>query len=213
MANEITFAGRKFQWWHILTVLGVGAIFFWPRRAFAAAIPSTTLVGITDRQQWANALYTALTNVFPDLTPRTKALIIAHAALETAYPPYRRDSAANCNNIFNITTGSQWLKDNKPFCVGGDTTYSELTPDGKPKAITQKWRSYPSLEAALLDYWEFLGSRASLKAARDALVRADAPEFARLLREARYYDAPLDQYIAGLKGGVNTAKKYLPFIS
>lgn len=212
MADEITIAGRKFQWWHILTVLSVGALVFWPRRASASQMPSTTLVGITSRQQWANALYTAVSNVLPQLSPQAKALVLAHAALETAYPPYRKDSAANCNNIFNITTGSKWLKDNKPFCVGGDVTFTELTPEGKPKPITQKWRSYPSLEAALQDYWQFLGGRATYKAARDALERGDAAEFARLLREGHYYDAPLANYIGGLKANVAAVKKYLPFI-
>jgi len=213
MGNEITFAGRKFKLWQVLSAIGIGAIIFWPRRAGAAAMPSTSLVGVTDRQAWANALYTATTNALPFLSPRSKALILAHAALETGYGPYRKDSAARCNNIFNVTTGSQWLKDGKPFCTGGDVTYSQLTAEGKPTPITQKWRSYPSVEAALLDYWAFLGSTSGYRAAREALERADAAEFARLLREAHYYDAPLAQYVAGLQGGINTAKKYLPGIA
>lgn len=213
MANEITIAGRRFPVWQVLSVLGIGALILWPRRAGASAMPSSTLVGVTDRGRWVTTLYNAITNVLPDLSPQSKALVVAHAALETGYPPYRKDSAANCNNIFNITTGGKWLADGKPFCLGGDVTYSELGPDGKPKPITQKWRSYPSLEIGLLDYWQFLGSRSNLKAARDALVQADAAEFARLLRLASYYDAPLDHYIAGLRGGINTAKKYLPFLA
>jgi flagellum-specific peptidoglycan hydrolase FlgJ len=211
MASEITLAGRKFQAWHLAALAGV-VVLLWPRKARASAMPATTLDGVTDRAEWTQRLFTAVTNILPELSTNSKLLVIAHAALETGYPPYRRDSAAKCNNIFNITTGSKWLKDGKPFCIGGDTTYSQLGPDGKPLPITQKWRSYSSIEVALTDYWGFLGSRANLRAARDALIAGNPDDFARLLRAASYYDAPEDLYARGLRGGMAGARKYLPFV-
>lgn len=170
--------------------------------------------GVATRAEWAERLYFAILNAkLPPLSDASKRMILAHAALETGYPPYRKDSAANCNNIFNITTGTQWLKDGKPFCTGGDVTYSNPLPDGRPRPITQKWRAYLNLEEALENYWYFLGSRPSLLRAREALLAGDPAAFAARLREAGYYDAPLDRYVAGVSSGMRYVQKLLPILT
>lgn len=213
MTREITLAGRRFKLWHLLAAGGVLALFIFRKPVTAAAgSVVSTLKNVRDRAAWVRGLYSTLTQVFPSLSPQAKALVIAHAILEVGFPPYTSGSAANCNNLFNITAGKAWLDAGKPYCVGGDVTYTELLPDGRPKPITQQWRSYNTLAEGLLDYWSFLGSRSNLRVARDALVGGDPIRFATLLREARYYDAPLDVYIKGLQGGINTARKHLPFL-
>lgn len=213
MEREITLAGRKFKLWHLLAAGGVFALFVFRKPvASAAGAVVTTLKDTRDRATWVGGFYSTLSSVFPNLSVQSKLLIIAHAILEVGFPPYRSGSAANCNNLFNITTGKAWLDAGKPYCTGGDVTYTDPLPDGRPRPITQKWRSYPTLAEGLIDYWNFLGSRSNLRVARDALIAGDAVQFASLLREARYYDAPLDHYIKGLQGGMNTAKKYLPFV-
>lgn len=212
MNREITLAGRRFKLWHLLAAGGVFALFALRKPAArAAGTVVASLKDARDRATWVRGFYSTLSEVFPTLSVQSKLIIIAHAILEVGFPPYKSGSAALCNNVFNITTGSKWLKDGKPYCTGGDVTYTDPLPDGRPRPITQKWRSYPTLAEGLIDYWNFLGSRANLRVARDALIAGDPVQFASLLREARYYDAPLDKYVAGLKGGINTAKKYLPF--
>lgn len=212
MEREITLAGRKFKLWHLLAAGGVFALFVFRKPvASAAGAVVTTLKDVRDRATWVRGFYSTLSSVFPNLSVQSKLLIIAHAILEVGFPPYKSGSAALCNNVFNITTGSRWLAAGKPYCTGGDVTYSDPLPDGRPRPITQKWRSYPTLAEGLIDYWNFLGSRPGLKSARDALEAGDIVEFATRLRADRYYDAPLDKYVAGLRGGMNTAKKYLPF--
>jgi flagellum-specific peptidoglycan hydrolase FlgJ len=213
MAREITLAGRRFNVW-VLLGLGLGAIFILrkPATQAAGAIVST-IKDAKDRATWVASLYNAISQTLPALGVQSKLIIIAHAILEVGFPPYKAGSAANCNNLFNITTGAAWVNAGKPYCTGGDVTYSNPLPDGSPRPITQKWRSYPTLGEGLLDYWNFLGSRAGLLAARNALEAGDPVQFASLLRDAHYYDAPLATYVAGLKGGINTAKKYLPFLA
>lgn len=212
--NEITLGGFRIKSWQ----LGLGAAalawFVFGKKAEAAGVVGITMKGVQTREDWAERLYLAIVNAnLPDLSDASKRMILAHAALETGYPPYRSGSAANCNNLFNITTGTQWLKDGKPFCTGGDVTYSNPLPDGSPRPITQKWRAYMNLEEALEDYWKFLGSRASLLRARDALVAGDPAAFAARLREAGYYDAPLSGYIAGVTSGMRYVQKLLPILT
>jgi hypothetical protein len=208
MAAEFTLLGRKFRVWELAAV-GAVAYLLWPKKAAANVMPTTTLVGVTDRKEWARRLFDAIGRVLPHLSPSARAMIVGHAALETGYPPYRQDSAANCNNIFNITTGSGWDKAGKAYCEGGDVTYSNPLPDGSPRPITQRWRSYPSLEDAVSDYWQMLGRKATYKAARDALEQNDYVTFATKLREGGYYDAPLAGYVSGIRGTTSYAKKLL----
>lgn len=214
MNGEITLGRLRVKGWQLgLGAAAVAWLVFSKRAEASYGVVGTQIANATSRQDWAERLYFAMLNALPPLSDASKRIVIAHAALETGYPPYRKDSAARCNNIFNITTGSKWLTDGKPYCLGGDTTYADPLPDGSPRPITQKWRSYMNLEEALTDYWNFLGSRASLRAARDALIAGDPVAFSTRLREARYYDAPLDHYIAGITGAMRTAKTLLPTLA
>lgn len=198
MTPGLTLYGRRIPWWQ-LALAGAGLyLLFRGGKAIA-----TTLVGIRDRAKWSLGLYDAVGRVLPQLGPTSKAIIVAHGAFESGYGV---GAGAKCNNIWNITTGKAWMDAGKPWCPGPDTEY---LPDGTVVNIQQKWRSYPSTEAAVKDYWDFLGSRASLRAARDDLEAGDLSGFVYKLYSAKYFTLPADQYLSRMTGVLNKVQGYL----
>lgn len=190
--------GRRIPWWQL--ALGGAGLYLLFR---TSKVVVSTLVGIKDRAKWSQGLYAAVGRVLPSLSATSKAIIVAHGAFESGYG---KGAGAKCNNIWNITTGKAWMDAGKPWCPGPDTEYR---PDGTVVSITQQWRSYPSTEAAVQDYWNFLGSRASLRAARDELEAGNLSGFIYKLYDAKYFTLPAADYLSRMQGVLGTVKNYL----
>lgn len=139
---------------------------------------------------WLLTLDEAVKKGLPHLKESARHLLLAHAAFESGWgtaKAYRHGF-----NFGNITAGPVW-KGAKWTDVGGDV-------DGKGNPITQVWRAYPSNEAAVQDYWDFLGVQNGkrYKPARDRLEAGDAVNFALLLSKFRYYELPAHLYVQRL---------------
>lgn len=141
--------------------------------------------------EWLQDMRAAVAEELPQLGAAARALVVAHAAYESGFG--RGRAAVRGFNVFNITAGSAWTGASW-VDVGGDT-------DGEGNRITQTWRAYPSLRAAVADYWSFLGptqNRGRYLSARSALQAGDLEGFARALSAAGYFTLQVDRYIAGL---------------
>ena len=134
---------------------------------------------------------------------RSRWLVCAHAAYESGWGT--SFAFRHALNPFNITAGPYW-HGGTVVQANGDTEY---TPDGKYVGrITQTWRMYPTVDAALEDYWSLLGWPRYLPA-RDALERGDVEIFAHFLGPTAgkdwrgnplggFYTLPEKAYAAGL---------------
>jgi hypothetical protein len=129
----------------------------------------------------------------PDLSPEARAraarIVAAQAALESGYGATK--AFREGFNFGNVSAGSSWKG---PTIAGGDLEYDAA---GKAKKITQAWRKYPSLAAAVSDFFTLL-SWSRYQRARDALLRGDADAYAAELRRGGYFTAPLAEYQAGV---------------
>lgn len=115
---------------------------------------STTLFGVVSRQ-------------LPNLSVAGRVLMVAQAAHESGWGQLGQ-SRTQSNNLWNITAGSSWTG---PVVAGTDTD--------KGQPIAQRWRVYSSLEAAVTDYWQFLGTlypaaRAELEGDANPVAFAEA---------------------------------------
>jgi flagellum-specific peptidoglycan hydrolase FlgJ len=136
---------------------------------------------------WLLTLRDAVAKELPQLKDSARALLLAHAALESGWG--RAKAWRHGYNFGNITAGKAW-KGAKWTDVDGDT-------DAKGNPITQVWRAYSSLESAVADYWNFLGpdqNRGRYVKARACLEDADAINFARELHKAGYYELAEVEY-------------------
>lgn len=153
------------------------------------------------------------------LAQEGRALLTAHACLESGYGTAK--AWKHGFNFGNITAGSTWhglvFRD-----VGGDTAYDK---DGKFLGkITQDWRVYPSVQAALADYWQLLGWRRYVRA-RLALALGDLAGFCHFLGPSAgkavdprtrqsydlggYYTLPEPEYARRLAGVLALVKSSL----
>lgn len=119
--------------------------------------------------------------------PARSALLVllAQWSLETA-----NGSASNNWNLAGIK-----------YAPGCGSDYAQyLTREvvaGKPITVMQRFRAYDSLEDGAADYLRLLRTR--FGAAWAFAVAGDVQAFAHALKLARYYTAPEDQYVAGLR--------------
>jgi hypothetical protein len=184
-----------------------------------------SLLGVKDKALWAARLFAVIGTELPQLSIRAKVLIVAHAAFESGWG---QDGAAKrgTNNIFNITAGGEWLKAKKPVLVvaNADLSYDakECARVGRPMSaqpngklackIDQTWRKYPTVNAAIQDYWDFLGPNQNggrYLPARNALVAGDVTGFAQAAKAAGYFTLPVDEYSAQLAGMLASVAKRL----
>ena len=164
----------------------------------AAALMLTSLGAGKDKAKFATSLFELLTRQFPTLSVKARVLIIAHAAYESGWG-LLSNARAQSNNIFNITAGPAW---SGLTAQGTDT-------DGAGKSIAQRWRVYPSLDAAVKDYWLFLGGSRYLSARTELVNQADPTQFATLLRAGGYFTAPLSSYASTLTNLRNEVARIL----
>jgi hypothetical protein len=173
---------------------------------------------ITDKVKWAKSVYGIVTRELPNLPPISRAVVVAQGVLETGWGKSRAFQQGN--NLFNVTAGSSWTGD-KWVDVNGDISFNRadcerqgktMVPrqrDGKLYCkVDQTWRKYPTVAAAVQDYWQLLGWSRYLPA-RDALERGDIADFAAKLRSGGFYTAPVDEYTDSLQAVANTVNRYL----
>jgi hypothetical protein len=137
-----------------------------------------------------------LSELRPDLTDdqrrRVGAIVAAQAAHESGYGKSAAWLAGW--NFGNLTAGSSW----DGATVGG----GDRDADGNP--ITQTFRAYPSLAAAVSDFFDLL-SWTRYRAARDALMAGDVNGYASALHAAGYYTASITSYRAGIAAALPAA--------
>jgi flagellum-specific peptidoglycan hydrolase FlgJ len=136
---------------------------------------------------WLLTMEAAVEKELPQLKPSARALLLAHAALESGWGGAR--AWRRGFNFGNITAGKAW-QGAKWTDVGGDV-------DGKGNPITQVWRAYSTVEDAIADYWDFLGpnqNRGRYVKARACLEQGDAINFALELHKAGYYELAAPEY-------------------
>lgn len=130
------------------------------------------------------------------LSGKTRALMIAHAALESGWGLSKQ--AQRVHNHWNISAGGSWRG---PVELGGDLEYAPGST--KPKTITQRWRAYKTDAEAVADYLKVLEFPRYLPA-RAALMEGDPEGFIRLLGPDRanerppvggYYTLPTNDYL------------------
>lgn len=158
---------------------------------------------VADSLSWTARLWAAIGRVLPQLSTQSRVIILAHAAYESGWGVKGR-AAIKGNNVFNITAGSAWTGP-KWEDVGGDLEYDA---QGSARRITQVWRIYPNLDAAVADYWQFLGpnaNRGRYTKARSALERGDVAVFVNELHAAGYFTLPPAQYLTQLQGVMRRA--------
>lgn len=133
-----------------------------------------------------------------ELTARTRELMVAHSAFETNWghtTGYMRG-----NNLWNITAGSHW----KGRVVQGPDT--EVDAQGRVKDIRQLWRVYPTLEAAVVDYLQFL-TMPQYMPARLLLLDGDL-KFIDALRLGGFFTLELPKYIAGVAAALTEVETF-----
>jgi hypothetical protein len=101
------------------------------------------------REDFVRAVMSAVARAFPAARNETRALLAAWGALESGWGQTRQ--AQRAFNYWNVSKGS-WTG---PTMGGNDTEYA--AGDTAPKPITQQWRIYASLDAAILDLLTLLG--------------------------------------------------------
>ena len=174
---------------------------------------------LVDRGAWTRRMYQAISESLPPLPAQSKLVIIAHAVTESGWASQSR-AVKNGYNYWNITAGSSWTG---PVYVdvNGDKSYQKTAckslgrpmdfKDSKGRAyckIDQKWRSWPSLEAAVRGYWDFMGGR--YIAAREALIAGDIPTFVTKLAEKGYFDpAVKGEYLTNMQSIIKRAGSYV----
>ena len=169
----------------------------------------TAIVTITTRQGFLRAIgqevARQLSELRPDLTDEQRneagAIIAAQAAFETGYGAtiaWRQGW-----NFGNVTAGSSWTGEIVP---GPDTEYDAA---GNVTNITQAFRKYPDLPAAVSDYlvgvldWK----REKAAGSMEALLSGDAGAYVQSLASAGYFTLPVDQYLAGVNAALPGAEE------
>lgn len=142
---------------------------------------------------WLDQMRAAVDVELTNLNAQARDLVVAHAAYESGDGNGRASKRGF--NVFNVTAGSWWKTSGGRWWVdvAGDS-------DGSGRRIDQEWRIYPSLRAAVADYWQFLGVQNSGRYlhARQSLEAANLREFVRRLSAAGYFELEAKKYEAGL---------------
>lgn len=139
------------------------------------------------------------------LSGKTRALIIAHAALESGWG--LSPQAARVFNYWNIAAGSSWKGS---VMQGGDLEFTKVKDpvtgvvNTVSKKITQNWRAYKTEAEAFHDYFNRVLTYGRYLPARAALMDGDPESFVRLLGPDRanerppvggYYTLPTNDYL------------------
>ena len=151
---------------------------------------------------WLLTLDEDVKRVLPQLKESARHLLLAHAALESGWGQAK--AWRHGFNFGNITAGPSW-QGAKWTDVGGDE-------DAAGNKITQVWRAYSTIDAAIKDYWDFLGpnqNRGRYLHARDFLANGAVLDFAAELHKARYYELDPRKYAKFLAGVLQTVIREL----
>lgn len=167
-----------------------GGLLLLARSAFAGTSRTGEKAATGDaRLDFVNAMWSAISRVWPSASVATKQLIVTAGSYESGWgagTAYRLG-----NNAFNITKGSA----NIPSVDGPDTECDENGANCRP--ITQKFRAYASLDDGISDYLSFLQSSRYISA-YDLLVAGDVG-FAEALGNTGYYTQAIDTYVRNFK--------------
>jgi flagellum-specific peptidoglycan hydrolase FlgJ len=218
---------RKHLWW-----IG-GAVFLavaiWKRKAIAAAgsaagsavaaagsAVAEDIRGIKDKVIWAKTMYESIQRVLPQVSFTGRLIIIAQAINEGGWTGGRAAKAGF--NYWNLTTGPAW-KGEVFVDVNGDRSYQRIDCErqGRPMnlsdahgsycRIDQRWRKYPNLDAAVLDFWGFIGNK-RYTGAQAALQDGDIRRYVDILGDGGYYDAAVRElYYSNLTSIVKSVQK------
>lgn len=182
-------------------------------------LPGIPLVGslanMLTQPLWAKGLYDVLTLELPNVSVTGRLTMVAHGAYESGWGKSTASKLAN--NFWNITSGGSW---SGPVLVepNSDRSYSPteckrlnrpMTTQSNGKLacrIDQTWRRYPTVNAAVRDYWQFLNK---YPGAKQALTVGDVAAFAQQLGAGGYYTLPVEEYTRTLVAVVATAKRFI----
>lgn len=117
-------------------------------RASGGGLLVDTLTMTSTKEDFVRAIMSAAARVRPSLSQKARGLLAAWAAHESGWGKTRQAKLAN--NLWNISKGS-W---SGPTLPGGDTEYTEGSKE--VKVITQEWRRYATLDAAVADLFTLL---------------------------------------------------------
>lgn len=201
---------------------GVGAVvlltLFTKRQTIASAASAVVddIRSVVDRVKWARTMYSTIGRVLPDVPFTGKLIIMAQAITESGWTGGR--AAKEGFNYWNITAGPSW-KGDVFVHVDGDRSYtkSDCVKQGKPMdksdqygtycRIDQRWRKYPSLDAAVLDFWAFLGNK-RYAGAQQALLDGSVQRYVDVLAAGNYFDPKVKgAYLKNVTSLVESVRK------
>lgn len=161
---------------------------------------------VSPQQEFARRFNSEVLHSDLQLAQEARLLLTAQACLESGYGTAK--AWKHGFNFGNLTAGSTWhglvFRD-----VDGDTAYDK---NGKYLGkITQDWRVYPSVQAALADYWQLLGWCRYIRG-RVALSLGDLAGFCHWIGPnagpglGEYYTLPEPEYARRLSNALAVVK-------
>lgn len=175
-----------------------GGLFLLARSALAkSATGERASLEEEDRLRFVSAMWLAIERAWPGSSVASRQLVLALTAYESGYgvsSGYRLGK-----NPFNIVRGSADV----PSIDGPDQDCSS----GTCKPITQKFRSYESIDDSVRDFLALMGT-ARYATARSLLSAGDIG-FAEALGRAGYYTLPIRSYVANFRGVLVGVRKRL----
>jgi flagellum-specific peptidoglycan hydrolase FlgJ len=102
-----------------------------------------------DKQVFMSSLVKAALAVRPAMSLNARVLLTAWACHESGWG--QSNPAKRAFNLWNVSKGA-WTG---PTLAGGDTEFT-VGSKNPPKAITQQWRVYRSMEESVKDIFNFL---------------------------------------------------------
>ena len=168
------------------------------------------------RQQMADAMYTAWVRYFGTTPSKpTIQVLMAQWALETGEGKSMHNF--NVGNVksrdgdgHNFTYFACWERLSKASAEAmqaadpGRVKITRYYSDGKckvwfyPEHPACRFRAFKTLERGLIDHLAILSNHKAFKKAWPAVRAGDPKLYAKLLKEARYYTAPLHDYTKGV---------------
>lgn len=154
---------------------GIGGFFVLRAAGIAGALPRAqgdsflvnTVTLTSSKQDFVRAVMSAGAAADGKLGPATRALLASWAALESGWGKTRQAKLGW--NVYNVSKGS-WTG---PVLPGGDTEYKE--GEANARTITQMWRQYGNLTAAINDVLNLLRTSrfVNYREAYEDLIRGD----------------------------------------
>ena len=130
-----------------LSLRAAGVVGELPRNTGGGFLVSTLTLS-SSKEAFVRAIMSAAARARPTMSQTSRAMLAAWAALESGWGKTRQAKLAN--NLWNVSKGS-WTG---PTLPGTDTEYSAGSAAAKP--ISQQWRSYASVDAAVADLLQLL---------------------------------------------------------